>query len=153
EDYRHPAGVPQLATAVTLKFKGKKDAPANVITGSVAGQTSLMFQDGVVLDKISPNRKPEAGEDTNPPAAMVLGLPAGDYRTIPAGVTLALTPVVVTRGGQPVIKDGKPIKTAAKVELKESLTPDKPIVATISALSFVPNSPSNKKWVEPFGTL
>jgi len=148
-----PGGVPKVAKEVTLKFKGKKDAPANVITGSAAGPTTITFPDGVQLDKISSARKAEPGEDKIPASALVSGLPASEPNAIPAGTTLTLVPVIVTKHGQPVLKDGKPVKTSAKIELEHSLVPDKPIVATIAALSFIPNTPSNKKWAEPFGTL
>ncbi len=149
----HAGSVPQLRSASTIKFKGLKDAPANVITGSTAGPTTITFPDGVVIEKISLARKSEPGEDPAPPGTAVRGLAPGDPYRVAPGTTLVIAPVTVTRNGAPVTKDGVRVRTTAKIELKESLKPGTPIVATIAAGSIVPNAPSNKKWIEPFGTL
>ena len=60
---------------------------------------------------------------------------------------MTASPVTVYGNGQPVRKDGKPVKTAAKIEFAE------PTTAILPAGSYVPNAQNNKKWIEPFGTL
>jgi Na+(H+)/acetate symporter ActP len=66
---------------------------------------------------------------------------------LPDGVPILAQPVDVTREGQPVIKDGKPVRTAAKLEFRD------PAEVTFAAGSYIPNAQNNKKWIEPYGTL
>ena len=55
--------------------------------------------------------------------------------------------VGVTENRRPVLKDGKPLMVAAKVEFAT------PTTAILPAGSYVPNAQNNKKWLSPFGTL
>lgn len=152
----NPKETPRLQKQVKLTFRGEKDTPSNAVSFTAIEPTQITFPNGAVIAKVSTARKPEAGEDKIAPATLVTGLPAGDAKegfSIPAGTTLTIEPVAVTKGGQPVSKDGKPVKTGAKVEFKNALTPGTKIVGVLPANSVVPNAPNNKKWVEPFGTL
>jgi Na+(H+)/acetate symporter ActP len=146
-----PKAVPQLSEAKTLKFKGKKDAPANAIAFSPSGETSITFPEGAVIDKVSPARKPLEGEDPMPFAAAfrpaIRGMETGKNVSVPAGATLTAGPFTVTKDGRPVLKDGQPVKTAPKIELKDATT------ATLWAGNPVPNAPADGKWLMPFGTL
>jgi cation/acetate symporter len=143
-----PKETPKLMTATTLKFKGKKDAPANAVAFTASAPTEITFPKGAELDKISPARKPEQGEDAMPPTAFVnatTGEPVG--KSLPPGFTARAVPYTVTRANIPVMKDGKAVKTAPKIEFAVATE------ATLSPDTIVPNSPPNKKWIEPFGTL
>jgi cation/acetate symporter len=143
-----PKATPQLASATTLKFKGKKDAPANAVAFAAGAPTEISFPVGAEIDKISPARKPEPGEDPIPASAWIdatTGEPA--HKSLPVGFVARAVPYIVTKGGVDVLKDGKPVKTAPKIEFATATE------AMLAANSTVPNSPANKKWVEPFGTL
>jgi cation/acetate symporter len=132
-----PADAPKFAKDTTLKFAGKDKAPANAVSFSTLGATDIRFPDAgaATIDKISSARKPLPGEDP-------ITFPALEN---PTGYTAA--PVVVTQGGVPVEVNGKPIKTAPKIEFA---TPGE---ASFTSGAYIPNSPSNKKWLEPYGTL
>jgi len=161
-------GAPKLEKPAELKFKGQKDAPVNAVSFSAAGETTMVFPKGATIGKVSTARKPEPGEDPAPlgeaihlnadesgerraPASGLIdaltAIQDGKPASIPEGVALTSRPFVVTKGELAVMKDGKPVKTAPKIEFVE------PATATLSAGSFVPNAPNNKKWLEPFGTL
>jgi cation/acetate symporter len=143
-----PKLIPTLTKPTTLKFKGKQDAPANAVAFAASMPTEITFPKGAELDKISPARKPEPGEDAIPPTAFVnaaTGVPAG--KSLPPGSVARSAPFTVTRDGNPVVLDGKRVITAPKIEFAT------PTEATLAANSTVPNSPPNKKWIEPFGAL
>jgi cation/acetate symporter len=165
-----PSEAPKVQKDTELTFKGKKDTPANVVSFSAKGKTTLSFTPGatIEIEKVSTARKPEPGEDPLDPKALTI-LSLTDFGDHGAGTTrgydaltekgltlrsesntrhsLVAQPVPVTAGGQPVEKDGKVVKTAPKIEFAEKAT------GTLSAGSYVPNAPDNKKWLEPFGTL
>jgi Na+(H+)/acetate symporter ActP len=143
-----PKETPKLLTATTLKFKGKKDAPANAVAFAASAPTEITFPSGAELDKVSPTRKPEPGDDPMPRTAFVnaaTGQPVG--KSLPPGFTARAVPYIVTQGNIPVVKDGVVVKTTPKIEFAVATE------ATLSPDTTVPNSPSNKKWIEPFGTL
>jgi Na+(H+)/acetate symporter ActP len=143
-----PKEIPLLKQPTTLKFKGKKDAPANAVAFAANAPTEITFPNGATLDKISPARKPDPGEDPMPATALIdaaTGRPAP--KALPPGFTARVVPFIVTSDGIPVVKDGKAIRAAPKIEFAEAAE------ATLAAGSTVPNSPANKKWIEPFGTL
>lgn len=148
-----PTGAPRLTKDTTLKFKGKAGAPANRVAFSTLGETRITYAG---VGPVSPARKPEPGEDdmftVNPPVAWQTMGPGNSTATLSNGNvvkerTLHARPYNVTQNGQPVLKDGKPVVTAPKIEFEE------PTTATLPAGSYVPNAQNNKKWVEPFGTL
>jgi len=63
------------------------------------------------------------------------------------GEQLTAHVVPVTRNGQPVIENGRVVKTGAKIELLE------PTEITYPAGAIVPNCPANSQWIQPFGAL
>ena len=139
-----PKGIPKVNKDTTLKFAGKDKAPANAVSFSAAAETTITFTKDTEIDKISTARKPEAGEDKLDASLAILPKIEG---TIPAGTTLTILPLIVTKGGQAVLKDGKPVRTAPKMEFA------KPTEAILAADSFVPNAQNNAKWGLPYGTL
>lgn len=145
-----PKSVPRVENDTPLKFRGKKDAPANTAAFATVSPVTVRFPKGALIAKISPVRKPEPGEDpidpkTLPPATT---LPDGTpgYEVPPGGVFTA-RPYVVTKHGVPVMKDGKSVKTAPKVEFAEET------VGVLTEGAPVPNSPTNEKWLAPYGPL
>lgn len=134
------SGFPVLVTDGTYKINGKAKAPTNVVAFQ-AVEADVTFKSSTVIGKVSPSRKPEAGED-----ALVLDaiIKAG---SIPSGTTIHLVPVVVTRDGVPVEKDGKTVLTGVKLEF------DEPAELALAKGLPVPNAQKNSKWLAPFGTL
>ena len=139
-----PKAAPRLEKQAEFKIKGKTSAPANAVSFSAMGDTQITFPNSAVIDKISTARKPEPGEDPMPTTQALVPYPAPDSKV---SGSLVAHPFVVTKDGQPVMKDGKPVKTAPKIEIGE------PTVAVLPAGTYVPNAQNNKKWSEPFGTL
>jgi Na+(H+)/acetate symporter ActP len=142
---------PRFGQAATLKVKGKKDSPANAIAFSSVEPTPITFPDGAVIDKISPARKPQPGEDPLPfkdaVNSQIVDTSSGKEINVPKNTPLMANPVMVTKDGKPVLKDGKPVVTGPKIELRDATR------AQFWAGSLVPNAPSNDKWLHPFGTL
>lgn len=134
------SGFPVLVTDGTYKINGKAKAPTNVVAFQ-AVEADVTFKSSTVIGKVSPSRKPEAGED-----ALVLDaiIKAG---AIASGTTIHLVPVVVTRDGVPVEKDGKTVLTGVKLEF------DEPAELALAKGLPVPNAQKNSKWLAPFGTL
>ncbi len=189
---QEPKAAPKVEKDTTLKFKGKKDAPANAASFSTLGLTRMFFPDGVHVYNITPTVKMTPDQRTSPELfyeyawspSETIGKPGyksiKDYpwQTYPTNATddrlidtqrgqiaagggVSITshdittqpvlfvtrPFTITEKGQPVLKNGKPVKAAAKVEF------DTPTAAILPAGSYVPNAQNNKKWLEPFGTL
>ncbi len=152
-----PAAAPILNMPVTVKFTGKDKAPTNAVSFSTLGGTQLAFTKDVVIDKVSSVRKPEPGEDAvplngpeKPYSPIWVEKPGGGYYSpfpyqFPAGHELIVSSYPVTKGGIPVLKDGKPIITAPKIEFA---TPTE-----ASVHGYVPNAQTNQKWTQPYGTL
>lgn len=134
------SGFPVLVTDGTYKINGKAKAPTNVVAFQ-AVEADITFKSSTVIGKVSPSRKPEVGED-----ALVLDaiIKAG---AIASGTTIHLVPVVVTRDGVPVEKDGKTVLTGVKLEF------DEPAELALAKGLPVPNAQKNSKWLAPFGTL
>jgi Na+(H+)/acetate symporter ActP len=153
-------------------MKGASDYPSNVFACVPGGVTSLELPNGAVIGKVWPVRKPEPGED---PVAGLLSIREGarskaakeaEGRDEPFPVverlvgqtneTVRIAPetwvvlndhCAVTRGGQPVLKDGKPVFTTAKLEFQE------PTEILFGFNPGAPNSPGGKTWLDPFGPL
>ena len=139
-----PKGIPKLSKDTTLKFAGKDKAPTNAVSFSAASETVITFTKDTEIDKISTVRKAEPGEDKLDASSAISPKPEG---VIAAGTVLTILPMVVTKEGQPVLKDGKAVRTAPKLEFA------KPTEAIIASWSFVPNAQNNAKWGLPYGTL
>jgi Na+(H+)/acetate symporter ActP len=151
DNAQNPAGAPKLEKQATLKFKGKDAAPANAVAFSTLGETQIVFPKGALVDRVSPARKPEPGETAGVPYLAFGEFDPKEFTggglVLEANKTYTARPFVVSSEGRPVVKDGKPVKTAPKIEFAE------PTEATLPAESYVPNAQNNRKWLEPFGTL
>ena len=189
-----PKAAPQVQQDTTLKFKGKKDAPANAASLSTLAQTRMFFPNGVHFSNISPTMKLMPGQTVEPsnyvalvwaqgpvsantpgtagnavakpvawdaygtavnegiapnPGNFAVNLPPLAVPGSPLLQPTLLTgwPVTVTANTRPILKDGKTVKAAPKIEFAD------PTTAVLEAGSYVPNAQNNKKWLEPFGTL
>ena len=134
------AGFPALSTDGTYKINGKAKAPTNVVAFQ-AVEADITFKSATVVGKVSPSRKPEAGEDNLDLDAIIKAGPVAE------GTIIHLVPVVVTKGGVPVEKDGKSVLTGVKLEF------DNPAELLLTKGLPVPNAQRNSKWLAPFGTL
>ena len=134
------SGFPVLSTDGTYKINGKAKAPTNVVAFQ-AVEADVTFRSATVVGKVSPSRKPEAGEDDLDLDAIIKPGPVTE------GTSIHLVPVIVTKGGVPVEKDGKAVVTGVKLEF------DDPAELSLSKGLPVPNAQRNSKWLAPFGTL
>lgn len=134
------AGFPVLSTDGTYKINGKAKAPTNVVAFQ-AVEADVTFKSATVIGKVSPSRKPEAGEDELVLDGIVKAGPVAE------GTSIHLVPIVVTKGGVPVEKDGKSVLTGVKLEF------DNPAELLLTKGLPVPNAQRNSKWLAPFGTL
>ncbi len=134
------SGFPVLTTDGIYKVNGKAKAPTNVVAFQ-AVEADITFKSSTVIGKVSSSRKPEPGED-----ALVLDsmIKSG---AVQAGTIVHLVPVIVTKGGVPVEKDGNVVVTGVKLEF------DEPAELALSKGLPVPNAQRNSKWLAPFGTL
>jgi cation/acetate symporter len=160
DDPRKVDAIPQVPFGSPVKIKGATAYPANVLAFSPRSVTAIRFPGGAIIGKISTTRKPGPGEDPingsfisvylvqtegDAPGVPLTIRPGGGAITLPAGAMLQIGPVLVTRGGAPVLKDGRPETTAIRLEFQE---------ATEALLSGdAPNAPSNRTWLRPFGPL
>ncbi|MEY3601150.1 MAG: hypothetical protein RL169_394, partial [Armatimonadota bacterium] len=134
------SGFPVLSADGTYKINGKAKAPTNVVAFQ-AVEADVTFKSATVIGKVSPSRKPEAGEDDLVLDAIVKAGPVTE------GTAIHLVPVIVTKGGVPVEKDGKAVVTGVKLEF------DDPAELSLTKGLPVPNAQRNSKWLAPFGTL
>lgn len=134
------SGFPVLSTDGAYKINGKAKAPTNVVAFQ-AVEADVTFKSPTVIGKVSPSRKPEAGEDDLVLDAIVKAGPVTE------GTAIHLVPVIVTKGGVPVEKDGKAVVTGVKLEF------DDPAELSLAKGLPVPNAQRNSKWLAPFGTL
>jgi Na+(H+)/acetate symporter ActP len=158
-----PSTVPIADHDITLKFKGSASRPANAISFSTAGASKVWFPKGAVIEKVGTTRKAEPGEDKSELHLMYAPIedPNGFFAgstfpahkdkdgnsTLPEKAMVIFGPFPVTKGGSPVLKDGKPVKDSVKLEFKEAAE------ALLAKGSYIPNAPKNEKWVQPFGSL
>ncbi len=160
QNLAEPGKTPVLTEEKTFKYKGREAYPANVITFSSAQDTTFTFAKvGAIIRKLLPGEeitqpllippleshykgigKLRQGntQEPLPPLALPIYEP---------GEQLTAHVVTVTRNGQPVIENGKVVKTGAKIELYE------PTEITYPAGTIVPNCPANSQWIQPFGAL
>lgn len=172
-----PAATPRITPGAEIKIKGKAAVPANAMSFAASEPTLVTFPKGAVLSKIGPARKPEPGEDPITADALVGHLPglqyeasatappipgnAEGYTCEPGSVFITKT-VTVTKGGQPVMKDGKEVKTSAKIEfdqpavvslIKPGLKSEVTDASNPEAGALAPNTSPNGKWLNPFGAM
>ncbi len=164
-------GAPEVAADSAVRFKGSAGYPANLMTFSQRVVTTISFPEGASIRRITTVRPPEPGEDPinqgspsvfldRRDAPVVAGeerpnagtrldrvpLPvpeSGGPVSLPAGTKLQVGPMLVTKDGSPVFKGGVPVASAIRFEYRE------PGVAVFS--DNVPNAPSNRAWLRPFG--
>lgn len=159
-----PKGIPTIPSKV-VSMKGKVGAPNNALALSSAGETNIKFEEESSLAAISINPKPKPGDvfdasgaitaegqgfrdiDGKQVAGLVVSATSKDV-AIPKDTVLIVKPFEVTSA------EGKTSKASLKFEF------DKPAKITLTAPrnqndgdAYAPNSPSNEKWVNPFGPL
>jgi cation/acetate symporter len=167
-----PESRPRVPIGVTVKVKGIRDYPANVLSCAPGHVTVLQFPEGAVIARVSPVRKPEPGEDpvgellligeesptglgtrtdftrrTEEREFLRAGETTKEFRLPPGSLVMANDQCAVTRGGVPVLKDGRAIVTAAKIEFQE------PALVKFWANEGSPNAPTGRRWLAPFGPL
>jgi hypothetical protein len=159
---------PRLDANKPVNVNGAEKAPLNTISLTASEATILQFdpQKTYRIAKISPARKPEPGEDKISASAFITsgrigadtpeilaGLKNGTAFDIKAGAFFICNPQTVTKGGKPVLKDGKPVKTGAKIEFEKggpvSFRPGDIKIQQAVA----PNAPNNGKWLNPYGPM
>ncbi|HLJ19264.1 MAG TPA: cation acetate symporter [Stellaceae bacterium] len=145
-----PKEVPRVDRDTPLQFKGKVSAPANAVSFSSVGPTTLLFPKGAHILKVSPVRKPQPGEAPMPaqdyPSTGTLPDGSNGY-VIPPGGAYTARPWTVVKDGKPVMKDGWPLLTAPKIEFYD------PTAAILKEGALAPNAPPNGKWIAPFGPM
>ncbi len=166
-------GTPKVSQPTTVKVKGSPGYPANIVTLSSRAATKLAFPQGAKA-KITTVRPFKEGEDPLnaisahvevipefelPPEpapstldfdrpktrSKVLAIPLSGVVAIPDATKLWVHPVLVTKGGQPVVELGRPVLSAIRFEFLE------PTELTLG--DEVPNAPVNKTWLRPFGPM
>jgi cation/acetate symporter len=145
-----PKAVPRMESETALKFRGKADAPLNVVAFAATGPTSIRFPKGADIAKISPVRKPEPGEDSMPASALPPAATLADGTTgyrIPPGGQYTAKPYVVTAHGVPVKHAGASVITAPKLEFADKTE------GVLADGALAPNAPPNNKWIAPYGPL
>ena len=151
----NPSGIPVFDSTRTIRFKGAKDYPANVLVCPTTGGISLRFPEGASLGKISLSRPSAPGEMAIRPRLTVVDAAGkrseieGQTAEIPAGGVLITEPIAVSTGPKKLVlgPDGKPLIVSTRIEFAE------PTQAVIEQGTPAPNAPANKKWLEPFGPL
>jgi len=172
-----PKGAARINSMDTATVNGIEKAPLNALSMPTAETTAIMFESDKTyrVSKITTARKPEKGEDPIMPEQLVRPVKGGtdtqDLKAMVAsgkpfditgGLILVCDPVAVTIDGKPLMKDGKLVKTSAKIEFEKggpvtfnvarARTTSGAMKAT-EADPIVPNSPSNSKWLNPFGPM
>ena len=167
-----PKDRPVAPVGASVKVKGARDYPANVLTLAPGGETSLVFPRGAVIAKVAPARKPEPGEDPvadllmiridrspelagrgdvatrrKAPEFFFTGEGTGELRLGPGAWAVALPGVPVTRQGLPVYSRGIPVTTSTRLEFRE------PTEVEFGFNRGMPNAPTNRDWLRPFGPL
>ena len=168
-----PDATPKVARPTLVQVNGSAKYPSNLMTFSSRAATKLAFPRGAKvkvttvrpslpgedpLNSVTPHVEiipgldyiPEpltAATDFNLPRARANPLPLGGPKPtdVPTGTTLWVHPVLVTKGGQPVVAGGQPILTAVRFEFVD---PTEVVLG-----DEVPNAPVNKTWLRPFGPL
>ncbi len=144
-------------------IKGQANYPANVLACSPLGTTVIRLPEGARIARLSPVRTPREGEDRIENLLRVIRYPSknnagGDLAqtvygaddgpiSIAGEAEMIAMGVPVTRGGKPVMEDGKPVMTSAKIEFEQKTK------LAISPGAPSPNTPTNLRWIEPFGPM
>ena len=139
-----PGAYPKYQSAATRAFKA-----GDTLSLPADGVFTINFKKDAQIKAITPARKAQEGEDEIPPVGFLAASNQKDtdYTTWRAGDFAVLQPVTVTRGGIAVERDGKPVRTAARIEF-----------ATATELEFAAKQSAagtvnNKTWLNPFGGM
>ena len=148
-------GLPRVETPTVVKMKGADAAPANAMTLPANASVTLVMPPrtfptpssasaiGLPPDiRVSPVRKPKAGEDAIAQTMFTSGL----ERTKDGHWQGVFRPVAISKRGQPVIENGGPVRTGAKIEFAQ------PAEVEIQP-GPVPNAPADARWQNPFGPM
>jgi Na+(H+)/acetate symporter ActP len=180
---QHPkSGLPTLDSTKAIEVKGEAAAPNNAISTPASESTLIELGKGAQIAKVSPARKPKPGEDEilasallrSPNPAVDSGLgewPEYDRQFDIGPATTADSTFVVVRpqpvmaGGHPVIEDGKPVMTGARIEFKTpsslhfhplsygAYRPSPDHETEAAERPAAPNAPPDSKWLNPFGPM
>jgi Na+(H+)/acetate symporter ActP len=114
----------------------------------------LEFVTDAHVKSVGPARKGKEGEDKLPATQFVRpienrpttqGGESDNQIFWPAGAVAQFQAVPVTRGGQPVLNDGKPLVTPAKLEF------DAPATVRFLSGATAAGTVPNRAWIQPFG--
>lgn len=148
-----PAESPKLKRPQEIALAGHAQRPLNQISFSPAEPTLVTFTEDTVIRAVAPARKPLPGEDRIHPSRFLAPMgeevetPEGTFIRYSAGATVSVLSAVVMAQGRPVMAEGKPARTGARLEMEH------PTRLSIPAGQPAPNAPSNARWERPFGAL
>ncbi len=163
-----PSDVPRASGDTPLSIKGKGAYPANVLSLWGDRWAVLKFPKGAVIDKVALIRPLQPGETIQGPL-LSLGVgwglsaerqaselsqlidrklnPITSGSRIPAGLTLSASTAAVLREGRNVVENGKIVRVGVRIEFRD------PTEAILWNNSEMPNAPTNRAWLHPFGPL
>jgi Na+(H+)/acetate symporter ActP len=154
-----PLQTPRLAVHSTVKIKGSEAAPNNALGFSPSDTVLVTFPEGAKIAKIGPARKPAPGEKPIETSELVhvvgSSTPVTSESSFAPGSVIEIGPVAVKKDGKLVLKDGRAVRTAAKIEFATAteMILDRASKTNQPNLTgpVVPNAPSNAAWLNPFG--
>ncbi len=151
DNLEQPKVVPTLIEATTVKVNGKDKAPSNVLALSSVGQTKLTFPEGAEIAALTTVVKLKPGQHLPPVMGDLNGQPVlGTTKTLslkPGDVFSASVFSLLDDNGQPIVEQGKTLKTNVKLEFEKAAK------VSMAEGTSVPNAPANSKWTNPYGPL
>lgn len=150
-----PGGVPRIKDGTVVSIKGEAATPNNIMTTSPAETARLELATDATIAEVGTGRKAVPGEDKVSVDQLITvnDSPLKAGQALKKGDVIVVRPAAVTQGGKPVMKDGKPVTTGGKIAFK---TPAKIAIHAdpdSGAGPIVPNAPTDKSWMNPFGAL
>jgi cation/acetate symporter len=146
-----PGAYPRYPADVVRSFK-----PGDTLTSPAGETVRIQSLTDTLVRTSGPVRKPEEGEDPMVVGFGVPDLPAmvrpgQDIRPVEfpwrAGQTFTFPRMAATRDGQPVLKDGKPVVTSARLEFLQ------PAKLQFFEGEAAAGTVTNGRWLNPFGAL
>lgn len=147
-----PKAIPSIP-GDKITVKGKAAAPNNAVSFSSAGVTMVKFETDSKLVAISVNPKPKPGDQFDASQAINAIGSTLDIKSdskgieVPKDTLLQVTPFDVTNA------EGKTSKASLKFEFEEKTEIRLTAPAEVGGQAYAPNSPSNEKWLNPYGPL
>lgn len=147
-----PKAIPSIP-GDKITVKGKAAAPNNAVSFSSAGVTMVKFETDSKLVAISVNPKPKPGDQFDASQAINAVGSTLDIKSdskgieVPKDTLLQVTPFDVTNA------EGKTSKASLKFEFEEKTEIRLTAPAEVGGQAYAPNSPSNEKWLNPYGPL